>query len=184
MKNQFTRKLTTLGLFAAITVVLIHLVNFPLLPGATFLKYTPADVIILIATFIFGVPEGIIITAIVSLIQGFGIDASSGIIGIIMNFLGTTTSLVIAGSIYHSNKTKKNALIGLISGSVAMVVTMILCNIILTPLYMEIPRIQVIKLIPTIFLPFNLIKGLINSLATWVLYKRVSHLINKFYKKQ
>lgn len=183
MQNQLTRKITTLGLFAAITVILVHLVNIPLLPNAPFLKFTPADAVILIATFMFGVPEGIIITLIVSLIQGIGIDGSSGIIGIIMNFLGTASYISVAGLIYHKNKTKKQALIALVLGSIAMIITMLICNLIFTPLYMNISRIDILKLIPTIFLPFNAIKGVINSLLTWILYKKTGMLIGKFYKK-
>ena len=49
-----TRKLTTIAMLAAISIVLVALIHFPIIPGATFLEYDPADVSILVGTFLFG----------------------------------------------------------------------------------------------------------------------------------
>ena len=181
MNNQLTRKITTLGIFAALALAVVHLINIPLLPSAPFLAYTPADAIILIATFMFGIPEGLIITFIVCIVQGFGINANGELIGILMNFLGTASYIAVAGILYKKNKTKKQALLALVSGTLAMILTMIILNILFTPIYTGMPRVAVIKMIPTVFLPFNVIKGVLNSLITWLLYKKTGKLIGKFY---
>ena len=49
-----TRKLTTLAMLAALAIVLVALIHFPLVPAAPFLEYDPADIPIFIGTFLFG----------------------------------------------------------------------------------------------------------------------------------
>ena len=45
-----TRKLTTLAMLAALAIVLVALIHFPLVPAAPFLEYDPADIPIFIGT--------------------------------------------------------------------------------------------------------------------------------------
>ena len=49
-----TRQIATMAMLAAISIVLVSIVHFPLFPAAPFLEYDPADVPILIGTFAFG----------------------------------------------------------------------------------------------------------------------------------
>ena len=52
-------------------------------------------------------------------------------------------------------------------------------NWLLTPLYMHVPREQVVPMLSTVFLPFNLLKAGINAMITLLLYRpflRVLHL--------
>ena len=77
-----TRKLPTMAMLAAISIVLVALIHFPIIPGATFLEYDPADVSILVGTFLFGPWAGLALTAVVSVIQGLTVSAGSGVIGI------------------------------------------------------------------------------------------------------
>ena len=48
---------------------------------------------------------------------------------------------------------------------------MMLWNWLLTPLYMGVPREEVVKLLLPAFLPFNFIKGGLNAAITILLYK-------------
>ena len=172
-----TRKLCGMAVLTALAVVLACTIHVPYF-GAGFLEYSPSDVPVLIASFMYGPVWGLVITAIVSLIQGLTVSAGSGWIGIAMNFLSTGIFALSAGLIYKFKHDIKGATIGLVVGFVCGVVTMILWNILITPLYMKVPRETVLAMIPTVFLPFNVLKYAGNAAMTFSLYKATG----KFFK--
>lgn len=63
-------------------------------------------------------------------------------------------------------RTLSGAVTGLISGVATMVVIMLLWNYIMVPIYNSTPRAEVAKMLLPIFLPFNLIKGGLNTAIT------------------
>lgn len=174
-----TKRLTTMGVMAALSVMLVALVHFPILPSAAFLEYDPADVPIFLTTFLVGPLHGFVLTIVVSLIQGFTVSTSGGIIGIMMHIFATGAFVWTAGLIYKHKHTRKGAVISLIFGVFAMTLTMIVWNIIFTPIYSGMPRAAVIAMLPTAIVPFNLLKSGINALLTFLLYKKLSNLIFK-----
>lgn len=174
---SMTRKLTTMGLLAAVSVILVYLVHFPILPAASFLEYDPADIPIFLCTFLFGPLSGFLLTVVVSLVQGLTVSAQSGIIGILMHIFATGSFVCTAGLIYKSRRTKKAAIVSLIAGVLVMTVTMGVWNIIFTPIFSGMPRSAVIAMLPTAILPFNLIKSGINAAITFLLYKKLSSFI-------
>ena len=91
-----TKTLTSLGVLAAFSVVLMLAIRVPF-PPAPFLEYDPADVPILIGAFLFGPVGGLILTALVSLLQGLTVSAGSGFIGIVMHLAATGCFAVFAG---------------------------------------------------------------------------------------
>jgi len=60
-----------------------------------------------------------------------------------------------------------------------MVVVMMAWNYLITPIYMGYPREAVVKLLLPAFLPFNLLKGLLNAAITFLLYKPVISALRK-----
>lgn len=174
-----TKRLTTLGVMGALSVLLVTFIHFPLFPSATFLEYDPADVPIFIAAFLFGPVSGLALTVAVSIVQGITVSASSGYIGIIMHILSTGAFVLTAGNIYARNKTKKNAIFALSLGTIIMVAVMTVWNIFITPVFMNVPRSAVIALLIPAIIPFNLIKAGANSIITMVLYKYVSAFVKK-----
>ena len=56
---------------------------------------------------------------------------------------------------------------------------MLLWNYLITPLYMNVPRDVVVAMLPTAFLPFNLVKALMNGALTMLLYKPVVTALRK-----
>ena len=56
---------------------------------------------------------------------------------------------------------------------------MLLWNWLLTPLYMETTRSEVVQLLLPVFLPFNLLKAGLNSGLTMLIYKPVSVSLRK-----
>jgi riboflavin transporter FmnP len=167
-----------MAMLVAISVVLVMLVRFPLFPAVSFLEYDPADIPILIGTFAFGPLAGLVLTVITALVQGFTVSNASGIYGIIMHIIATGTLVLVAGLIYRRHKTKKYAIIGLVVGTIAMAVVMFFANIVITPIFTGMPLAAVMSLMPFIML-FNVVKGSINGIVTFLVYKRISPFLHR-----
>ena len=183
MKNSLfnLKAIAKLGILCAISIVLVYFIRFPIFPAVSFLEYDPADISILIGTFTFGPIAGLVLTVIVSLIQGVTVSAGSGLYGIIMHIIATGTLSLVSGLIYKKKKTKSRAAIALGAGTLAMTLVMFFANLIVTPIFMAqfgVTREVVLTLMPLI-LGFNLIKAGINSVLTFFLYKRISNFIRK-----
>lgn len=175
--SKSTRELTTLGIMAALSIILVYMIRFPLFPAAPYLEYDPADIPILISTFVFGPLSGFVLTVIVSVIQGFTVSANSGIIGVLMHVFATGSFVIVTGNIYKRTKTRKAAVAGLIAGVITMTVMMCLLNIIFTPLFSGVSVDVVINMLIPIIIPFNLLKAGINSIITFITYKKVANYI-------
>ncbi len=177
-KKMSTVRLAKMGMLVAISVVLVYFIHFPIIPAIPFMEYDPSEIPILLGTFAFGPVAGIILTIITAVVQGTTVSAASGIYGILMHIVATGTLIVVAGCIYRHKKTRKNAVLALAIGVLAMVVVMGGANMIVTPFFMGVPASAVWALMPAI-LAFNLIKGVINSLVTFLCYKRLSGFLHK-----
>ena len=171
-----TRKLVFMSLLAAVSVLLVYLIHFPIIPGLSFLEYDPADIAILIGTFLFGTGSGLLLTLVVSVLQGLTVSAQSGWIGILMHVIATGSMVLVAGAIYNKNRTLKRAVVALVAGTLTMTVVMAAWNVLITPLYMGVTRNEVISMLMTGFVPFNLAKAGINSVVTFLVYKPISRL--------
>ena len=164
------KKITTLAMFAAVAYIMVLISHFIPIKVAGFLSYDPKDIIIVIAAFIFGPMAGTCITILVSIIEMITIS-QTGPIGLLMNIISTCAFVCIASLIYKYKHSISGAIIGLICGVISMTCIMLLWNILITPLYMGIDRSIVISMLPTVFLPFNLIKGGLNAAITLIIYK-------------
>ena len=106
--------------------------------------------------------------------------SDTGIIGCIMNVLATVSFCCTASFVYKKIHTKKGAVIGLALGVVVLTAVMLLWNYLITPLYMVgFSRGQIAAMLPTIFLPFNLVKGGLNMAVILLLYKPVVTALRK-----
>ena len=168
-----TKTVAALGVFSAISVVLVALIHFPIFPVVSFLEYDPADIPILICTFIFGPYAGLMVTVVAAVVQGLTVSSHSGVYGIIMHILSTGTYVCAAGFIYRSRKNMLSAGAGIATGTLAMTTVMIFANLLITPLFMGAPVEAVIRLLPLIIL-FNLIKAGANGVITLLLYRPVA----------
>lgn len=180
-RNHNTVRLAKMGMLVAIAIVLVYFIHFPIFPAVAFLEYDPADIPILMGTFAFGPVAGILLTVVTAVIQGVTVSAASGLYGIIMHIISTSTLVIVAGVIYQKHKTRKTrktALIGLVCGVLAMTIVMIGANMIITPLFMGVPRNVVWQLMPFIA-GFNAIKAGINGIVTFLLYKRISGFLHR-----
>ena len=182
--NEKVRKLVTMAMLAALSIVLVYVIHFPIFPAASFLEYDPADIPILIGTFAYGPLAGVLLTVVVSVIQGMTVSSGSGLMGIAMHIFATSILVLVAGNIYRVKHTKKGAVLALICGVLAMTAGMVVFNYFITPDLADTAAVaanrEVVKtLLVPVIVPFNLIKAGVNSVVTFLVYKTVSrHLVH------
>lgn len=172
-----TRKLVTMAMLTALSIVLVSFIHFPLFPSAAFLEYDPADIPIFIGTFLFGPVAGLMLTFCVSVIQGLTVSAQSGFIGILMHFLATGAFAVVAGNLYKRRHSLQGAFLALCAGVLSMTAVMVLCNLVFTPIFMGAPMEVVVKMLVPVIIPFNLAKAGINAAITYVVYKPIGRIL-------
>ena len=172
-----TRQLTTTAMLCAVAYIAVFIGK--IVPNvAGFLSYDPKDAVVVIGGFIFGPVTALIISVIVSFIEMITISGT-GVYGMIMNIFSTCAFAIPAALVYKRMRSMKGAIVGLVSGVAAMAVVMVLWNWIITPVYMGVPRAVVVGMLPTVFLPFNLVKGGINATITLLLYKPIITALRK-----
>ena len=191
--NTKTKKLVMAALFAAIACVATAVLVIPVPSTGGYLNL--GDAVVLFGAFALGPVAGVLIELIkilLNLIINGTITAGIGELG---NFLIGCSFILPASIIYHRKKDKKHALVGMVVGTVFMAVVGCFINAyVLLPAYsaglgmpMETiigmgtainPAItNIMTFVVLAVAPFNLLKGIVVSVLTFVLYKRISGLI-------
>lgn len=166
-----TKRIAITALFCAVAAISTLFLEFPILPGVTFLKYDPSAVVALVAGFAFGPATGVVVSVLPYLVH---LATQSGFYGAFMAIIATITLVLPASLIYKRNTTFRGAIIGMAIGAVVCLVSVIAANIVVTPLYMHAPTETVISMIVPVLLPFNAIKIAINCVLTALVYKPLS----------
>ena len=164
-KTTNTKKITLLGMLAAIAYAVIFVCHFLIPPVAGFLTLDVKDTIIAIAGFIFGPLSAALVGVVVAAVEMVTISAT-GPIGLVMNILSSCCFACVAAFIYKRKHTLKGAITGLIVGCLSATAVMLLWNFLITPIYMGVPRETVAAMLVPVFLPFNLGKYILNA-ACW-----------------
>nr|WP_325181958.1 ECF transporter S component [uncultured Oscillibacter sp.] len=171
------KTVTSLAMLVALTY--IAMVISKMLPQFSgFLQFEIKGTVIAIGGFLFGPLSAAVISIVVAFIEMFTVS-DTGVIGCVMNLLAACAFACPAAYIYQKMRTRKGAVAGLAVGVVALTVTMLLWNYLITPIYMHMDRAVVAAMLPTVFLPFNLVKGGLNAALTLVLYKPVVTALRK-----
>lgn len=168
-----TRQLVTMALMCAIGV-LLSFVEFPLLPGVTWLKYDASAMPAMVCGFAFGPGAGLAVGIVGAIIHGILMADFSGAI---MNILVVTGFILPAALVYRRKRTFKSGVVGLVLSAVAATIMAIAGNLIITPMWLGVPFDAVVAMILPILTPFNLIKAGINAVLTLIVYKSISNLI-------
>lgn len=174
--NARIKTVCSLAMLTAIAIVCDLFLRIPNIGG--FLTYEPKDVILVIGAFIYGPVAGLAMALVVCLVEMVTIS-TTGVIGLIMNFLASAVFLGVSSVIYHRNKKMSRAIIGLIAGSLSMIAIMLLWNYIMTPIYMGVPREAVLEMFLPILIPFNALKAGLNTALALFLYKGVVTALRK-----
>jgi len=170
-----TKKMTMMAMLSAIAILLVTMVR---IPAVAFLYYEPKDVAIVIGGFLFGPLAALMISIVVSFVEMFTVSAD-GFYGLFMNIIASSTFACTAAFVYKRNRTLKGAVIGLIAGVAINVPVMLLWNYLIVPFYLGVPREVVAGMLIPIFLPFNLIKGVLNAAFIMMIYKPFSIALKK-----
>lgn len=199
MKKRSTKKLVAIGILASVASVLMFL-EFPLWFAPNFYEMDLSEVPVMIGAFAFGPVAGIAIEAVKILVKTAITGTITMGVGEIANFLVGMAFVLPATYIYSQHKTKAKAILGLVIGVFSMVVVGSLLNaFVLLPAYayfMSTPEVTytvdsfvylgslvnpLVKNLTSFILfavaPFNLVKGVLDSVIVVLIYKRVSHLI-------
>ena len=168
-----TRQIVTMALMCAIGV-LLSFVEFPLLPGVTWLKYDASAMPAMVCGFAFGPAAGLAVGVVGAVIHGILMADFSGAV---MNILVVAGFILPAALVYRRSRTFKSGVVGLVLSAITATVMAILGNLVITPMWLGVPLDAVVAMILPILTPFNLIKAGINAVLTLIVYKSISNLI-------
>ena len=172
-------KFVKIALLSAIAVV-IMLFEIPLIPLFPWLKMDLSELPVLIGAFAFGPMSGVIIEGLKILLNLLMTGTSTGFVGELANFIIGVSFVVPAAMIYHRNKSRKSAIIGMIVGGLFMEVAGILANIyLLLPIFGMSGKIDMAQYVMVGLIPFNGLKAILVSAITMLVYKKLSVSIFK-----
>ena len=167
-KRSHLRTMVLMAVFAALAFATMFVFRF----NVNFLTFDLKDTVITMSGLLLGPTAAATVSLLVAVLE-FITVGDTGWYGFLMNFASSATFSVMCALVYANRKRLSGAIIALFSGVVAMVAVMLTLNLVVTPFYMGAPRSSVVDMIPTLLLPFNLIKGLVNASLVLVLYKPV-----------
>ena len=192
--NSPARRVALVGVFSAIAAVLM-LFELPLWFAPSFYELDFSEVPIMIGAFALGPVAGVL-TELVKILLNLVINGTNtAFVGEFANFVMGCAFVVPASVIYKRKKNRQHAMIGLAAGTVIMSAAAVFINaLVLLPAYAKAFGMPVdafvqmgtainpaINGIWTFVLlavaPFNLIKGVLVSVITVLLYKHISPIL-------
>lgn len=178
-KNKKLLYLVETGVLASLGVVFMLVIRFTLLPSVPFLEYDMGDIPVIMASMFLGTGSGSIVLFIVSLIQSLTVSAQSNWEGFVMHFLATGTYIIVLNLLRKKLNNKTGTVISLVASTLLMTLVMIPLNLIFTPLYTGWSVKAVSEIILPAIVPFNLLKGVINSLVVFLTYYPLRAILTK-----
>ena len=154
----------------SILIALAFICTFAFKFKVGFLTFDLKDAMLAIIAFLFGPIMAVVSASMVAVFEFLTIS-DTGVYGLIMNAISSSVFVFTIGLFYKYRKSFLSALLGALTAVFITSAVMMLANIYITPFYMGVPRGEVIKMIPTLLLPFNLIKTTVNAAFTMILYK-------------
>ena len=188
------RYIAYIAVFGALAGALMFL-EIPLFFAPSFYEIDLSEIPIMICTFYLGPVAGVTTELVKILVKLLLKGTSTAFVGDFANFVVGCTFVLPASMLYHAKKTKRVALYGCILGTACMTAFGSLFNAVyLLPKFAQLfgmPLDAIIGMgtrvngaitsVSTLVLfavvPFNLVKGVIITLLTFLLYKRVEKYI-------
>lgn len=191
------KRLVTMAMLGGVAVVLMQF-STPLWFAPPFYELDLSEIPVLIGSFAMGPVAGIIIEFIKIMLDLVISGTKTMFVGEFANFLMGCSLVVTSSLVYNYKKTKEAAAMGLAAGTICLVVVASILNAyVLLPTYAIAFKLDfetliamgtevnpIIKNLKTFIIlavaPFNLVKGLLSSLITFLLYKKISSIIKSF----
>lgn len=188
------RRISYIAMFSVLAAVLMYL-EIPLFFAPSFYELDFSEVPVLICTFYLGPTAGVTAELVKVILKIFLKGTTTAFVGDFANFVVGCSFILPASIIYHMKKTKKTAILGMVIGTITMTIFGSLFNAVyLLPKFSQLfglPLDAIISMgteingainsVSTLVLfcvvPFNLLKGVLVSLITGLLYKRVEKLL-------
>ena len=195
-KADGARYIAYVAMFSAIGGVLM-LLEIPLFFAPSFYKMDLSELPVLLCSFYLGPVAGATAEFLKVFLKLLFKGTSTAFVGDYANFVVGCSFILPASIVYHANPSRKSALSGMIVGTLVMTVFGSAFNAIyLLPKFAALfgmPMDAIIGMgtkvnarinsVSTLVLfavvPFNLLKGVIVSGLTFLLYKRISPLLHK-----
>jgi riboflavin transporter FmnP len=200
MKDQKLNRLVKISMLSVIAFILMFIeVATPFFPP--FLKFDISDLPALIGAFALGPVAGVGIELLKNILHGIFVGGSA-FVGELANFLVGAVMVYVSGYIYNKRKSRGSAVTSLIAGTLTMtVVASVLNYFIFLPLYetvLHFPINAIVEMgnkinssitdlnsfVVWAIAPFNLIKGILVSVLTMLVYKSVSPILHKEGEKE
>ena len=178
MSSKHLVRLCQASCLAAVALVLVYFIHFPLIPAAPFLEYDMADVPVLLVTVLFGPLWGLSVLTAVSAVQAFMLGGN-GWVGAVMHIVSSGVLVLIVGMFSRRSVRPARLAVGLLLGTLAMATVMVPMNLTLTVYFLGTPRAAVIQMLLPAIVPFNLLKAGINSALTAAVYTTLRPLLRR-----
>lgn len=189
-----TKNVVLMGMFGALAgVLMVFEIPLPFI-APSFYGLDLSEVPILVGTFALGPVAGAVMEVVKILVKLVIKPTSTGFVGEFANLMIGCSLILPAGVIYQFKKTKKGAVAGMAIGTVMMAVVGVVLNaLVMIPFYSNFmpldtiikagaainPAISNVWTFAVICVgPFNIIKGVVVSLITALVYKRISVVIH------
>jgi riboflavin transporter FmnP len=164
-------RMVMIALFCALAFAVMPLFRI----NVMFLTFDIKDAVITIGGLLFGPWAALIICAVTALLEFITIG-DTGVYGLLMDFVSSASFAVVAALIYRFRRDLLGAVIGLSAAVLTMTAVMLGMNLVVAPLFAPevYTREAVMAMLPTLILPFNLTKAVLNAALVLILYKPVS----------
>lgn len=196
-----TRKIAMIGMFSAIASVLM-LFEFPLPFAPAFYKLDFSELPILVGTFAFGPAAGVMMEFIKIVLKLFIKGTTTVFVGDLANFVVGCSFILPASVVYVFHKNKKSAVIGCIAGTLVMTIFGTAFNAIyLLPAFSKlygmpldsilemgsainplVTKGSIVSFVAVCVAPMNLLKGVVVSVITLLIYKPLSPIIKTSHR--
>ncbi len=173
-KKVDIKKISIIGVLCALAYLCMFLLKFKV----GFLSFDLKDAFLCIISFMYGPLYGIVSAFLVASLE-FLTVSDTGVYGFLMDTISGVAFAGACGFVYKFKRTLKGAIIGSLTAVIFMTAVMLCFNLVITPKYMGVSVSEVAALIPTLFLPFNLIKGLVNMGITLIIYKPITAALKR-----
>lgn len=172
-KNNL-KKISVVAMLCALAYLCMFLFKFKI----SFLTFDFKDAFLAITAFLYGPLYASSSAVLVAFLEFISVS-DTGIYGFLMNAISSVAFAGVCGLIYKYKRTFFGAVFGAVAAVVVMTGVMLVANYFITPYYMGASRSDVAAMIPSLLLPFNLIKGTMNMAITLILYKPITNALKK-----